>query len=290
MTNTNEKIGIIVDSFSGWDREEANKHGAFFVPLRITLNGEELLDGVDLSAVKMIEKMRNIEDAKSSAPTPGDFKIVYEKAFKKGYTKIIVLPCTRGFSITPVVAQQAAEEYNGKVIVCSENILTSTATQDAVINAVSQIKKGTTVEKLMAYFKAVNDSQILLVIPKDLHALKRGGRIPKSLGTVMNWLRVVPVIKYDGQNHKLKIMRTQTKAVDWSVKWAKEQIGTLKGYTCSLLCMQAKPLTLFVKNTKEKLESSLVNAKVKVNRVSALIAIHTGVGAIGILMYNTNAK
>ncbi len=285
MENSKEKIGIIVDSFSGWDKKEANQHGILFAPLRVTIDGTEYLDGVDLSANELIEKIRNVEDIKTSAPTPGDFTKIYEAAFKKGFTKLLVIPCTRGFSITPEIARQAGEAFGNKVVVYVDCILTSTATQDAVINAKKLIDKGVSFDEVFAYIKRVNDSQLLLVIPKNLHALKRGGRVPKSLGTIMNWLRVIPIIRYDGKNHKLKILRTQTKAIDWGIQWTKEQLGNLKGYTCSLLCTQVKPFTLFVKDTTAKMEKALVGVKVKANRVSGLIAIHTGIGAVGILSY-----
>ncbi len=285
MTQVKEKIGIIVDSFSGWDRKEANAKGIFFVPLRVTINGQEYLDGVDLSAIEMIEKIKNIQNAKSSAPIPRDYHDIYEKAFKAGCTKLLVLPCSAGFSITGTIAHQVAQEYDGKVIVYRDSVLTSTATQDVAIKAIEKNKQGASFDEVFKYIKQVNDSQLLLIVPKNLQALKRGGRIPKSLGTLMNWMRVIPIIRYDGINHKQKIMRTQTKAVDWAVQWMKEQIGNVNGYTCSLLCSQVDPITLFIENTNNKLRIALVNTKVKINRVSALIAIHTGVGAIGILAY-----
>ncbi len=279
-----DKIAIVIDSFSSWSKAEANALGIFYAPLRISVNGEEIRDGIDVEAKILIEKLRNADNVKTSGVSPGDFKIAYENAFKAGYNKLIVLPCTKRLSVTVNNALLAARDYRDQVVVMENNILNSSATQDTCLVMLKMIKEGANIKQLIDYVDQVNSYTTMLIIPKNLHALKRGGRIPKSLSTIMDFFRIVPVIHYDGKIHKLKMLRTQTKSMDWSMNWIKERINNRTNFTCALLCTN-KDL-LIVKTYQQKLRDFLnLNVIVKTTRVSALIAAHTGYASLGLLLY-----
>ncbi len=208
----------------------------------------------------------------------------FERAFKAGYNKLIVLPCTKGLSGTAANALLAARDYNDKVVVMKDNILNSSATQDTCLEMLKMIKRGANMEQLIAYVNQVNRHMTMLIIPKNLHALKRSGRLPKSLSTIMDFFRIVPVIHYDGKIHKLKMLRTQTKAMDWSMNWIKEQINNRSDYICALLCTNKN--LVIVKTYQKKLRDFLnANVIVKTTRVSAIISAHTGYSSLGLLLY-----
>ena len=100
----------------------------------------------------------------------------------------------------------------------------------------------------------------------------------------MNFLRIIPIIHYDGKNHKLKTTRTHTKALEWSLNWIKDKIGNSKDYDLSILCTNSK--LVFVNNLLAKAKELLPKTtNVKLSRVSALIAAHTGYESIGLLIY-----
>ncbi len=279
-----EKIAILIDSFSSWSKKEANALGIFYVPLRLTVDGQEIRDGVDMDADLLIEKLRNAHDVKTSCASPNDFKDAYEKVFQAGYNKLLVIPCSKGLSVTAANAALAAREYQDQVFVMEDNILNSSATQDTCLEMLKMINHGTDIQTLIKYFNEVNNRMTMLIIPKNLHALKRGGRIPKSLSTIMDFFRIVPVIHYDGKIHKLKLLRTQTKAMNWSMNWIKEQINKRSNFTCALLCTN-KDLVI-VKSYQKKLRDFLsLDVAVKTTRVSAIISAHTGYASLGLLLY-----
>ncbi len=274
----------MIDSFSSLSKKEANALGIFYVPLRITIDGQEFLDGMDVAADVIIEKLRNAHDVKTCGATPGDFQTIYDLAFKAGYQQLIVIPCSKGLSVTAANAQLAARDYDNKVFVMEHNILNSSATHDTCVEMLKMINVGNSIEQLITYFNQVNNNMTMLIIPKNLHALKRGGRIPKSLSAIMDFFRIVPVIHYDGKIHKLKLLRTQNKAMDWSMNWVKEQIKNRPGYTCVLLCTNKN--LMIVKTYEKKLRDFLSeNVIVKTARVSAVISAHTGYGSLGLLLY-----
>ena len=83
-------IGLVTDSNSQLPPELAERLGVEIVPLSVTVDGEEYLEGVDLDADEFYDRFRRGRPSVSTAqPSPGRFAEAYEAAAARGATEIL---------------------------------------------------------------------------------------------------------------------------------------------------------------------------------------------------------
>ncbi|HUR22593.1 MAG TPA: DegV family protein [Acidimicrobiales bacterium] len=83
-------IGLVTDSNSQLPRELAERYGVEVVPLSVTVDGEEYLEGVDLDAGEFYARFRSGRPTVSTAqPSPGRFAEAYEAAAARGASEIL---------------------------------------------------------------------------------------------------------------------------------------------------------------------------------------------------------
>ncbi len=83
-------IGLVTDSNSQLPAELAERYGVEIVPLSVTVDGEEFLEGVDLDADEFYARFRSGRPVVSTAqPSPGRFAEAYEAAAERGATEIL---------------------------------------------------------------------------------------------------------------------------------------------------------------------------------------------------------
>ncbi len=86
-----KKFGLVVDSTVGLTKKEVEEKGGFFVPLLISINGEEFKTGIDIDNKKLFELMvkgkKNI-NIKTSTPITKDIFDALEKSLNE-YEKVV---------------------------------------------------------------------------------------------------------------------------------------------------------------------------------------------------------
>jgi DegV family protein with EDD domain len=83
-------IGLVTDSNSQLPPELAERYGVEVVPLSVTVDGEEYLEGVDLDAGEFYARFRSGRPTVSTAqPSPGRFAEAYEAAAARGASEIL---------------------------------------------------------------------------------------------------------------------------------------------------------------------------------------------------------
>jgi hypothetical protein len=107
--NNEKNIQVIIDSST--DIAPRLENRVHIVPLTLSFNGKEYLDGIDMSRMEFYEKLEN-EDVmpKTSQVTPAAFDKVFAKIQEKGQ-EAIVITVSSGLSGTWQSASLAAQEY-----------------------------------------------------------------------------------------------------------------------------------------------------------------------------------
>ena len=95
------KIKVITDSSAGFSKEEAEKYNVVVLPLTLSYDGKDYLDGVDIT-------------------TDEFYKLFFENQEKKGLAKLDVLGLfnkdEKGFPKTSMVTPAVFEDTFNKVI------------------------------------------------------------------------------------------------------------------------------------------------------------------------------
>jgi DegV family protein with EDD domain len=83
-------IGLVTDSNAQLPADLAERYGVEIVPLTVTVDGVEYLEGVDLDADAFYARFLTGRPAVSTAqPSPGRFVTAYEAAAERGATEIL---------------------------------------------------------------------------------------------------------------------------------------------------------------------------------------------------------
>lgn len=103
-------IRIVVDSNSQLPDQLADRYGIEVVPLTVTVDGVDHLEGVDLTAAEFYDAWagREAPDVATSQPSPGRFIEVYERLIAEGATEILSIHVTEAMSGTINSARLAA--------------------------------------------------------------------------------------------------------------------------------------------------------------------------------------
>lgn len=103
-------IGICTDSNSQLPAALAQRYGIEVVPLTVTIDDVDYLEGVDLSADGFYEKYAHgaCPMVSTSQPSPGQFAVAYEDLAARGCTEILSIHVTSSVSGTINAARLAA--------------------------------------------------------------------------------------------------------------------------------------------------------------------------------------
>ena len=83
-------VRIIIDSASDIRKEDAEKRGFLFAPLKTIINGEEYNDGVDLTTDEFYDKLAASKElAGTSQVTPAEFEALYKKVTDDGDEAVV---------------------------------------------------------------------------------------------------------------------------------------------------------------------------------------------------------
>jgi len=277
------RIHIVTDSTCDLTNEEIKQHGIHVVPLMIQIDEQTYTDRVDLEPDTFIEKMRTASELpKSSQPSPGKFKELYDELGKDG-DQIISIHMTGGMSGTVQSAHQAAQMTDSDVtVIDSRYIAFGLAFQ--LREAIRLRDAGATVEEIVAGINKVRENTRLFVVLDTLENMVKGGRIGKGKAVVSSLLHIKPIGHLDIGEVTICAKPRSYKQV---VKYLYNQfIEDTKGRTVkSIGISHANSIDTLVNPLIEQIKTTGYTGEIEVAYTSPVISTHTGEGALGFMYY-----
>lgn len=109
-------IAVVTDSSAQLGPSEAAEARISVVPLTVLLDGDELLEGVDLGADEFYERLAGNAAATTSLPSPGRFAELYTSLFDRGADEIVSVHVAESVSGTVGAARLAAQGSPVRVV------------------------------------------------------------------------------------------------------------------------------------------------------------------------------
>lgn len=276
-------IQIITDSSS--DITDITRKDLTVLPMKITFDEEEYLDGVNLSHREFYEKLVECDALPTTSQIPPyEFEEAIRKVTKSGDTAIIITLSSK-LSGTYQSACIAAQEFEGQAfVVDSEN---ATVGERALVEYALQLKDTgmeawAIVEKLEKDKKKIR----LIALLDTLEYLKKGGRISKTVALAGNVLSIKPVVGVvDGEVAMLGKARGSKQGNNLLAQHIKTSGGIdfqkpyFLGYTGLSDSLIQKYITDSEALWKEHVES------LPVATVGGTIGTHVGPGAIAVAFF-----
>ena len=183
------KVYIVTDSTADLTEEEVKQFEISIVPMNISIDDENYIDGVTITKEEFKEKMiASAELPKTAQPSIGRFVEVYDELGKNG-DSVISIQMMRSISGTVDAARQAADITDTNVTVVDSDF-TSRSMGMIVKEAAKAAQDGKTIEEILEIIEDAKKRTTLYLTVVNLDNLIKGGRISQLMGMFSNLLNI----------------------------------------------------------------------------------------------------
>ena len=198
------RVYIVTDSTADLTEEEVKQFEISIVPMNISIDDENYIDGVTITKEEFKEKMiASAELPKTAQPSIGRFVEVYDELGKNG-DSVISIQMMRSISGTVDAARQAADITETNVTVVDSDF-TSRSMGMIVKEAAKAAQDGKTVEEILEIIEDAKKRTTLYLTVVNLDNLIKGGRISQLMGMFSNLLNIKLFLQVI--NGKIKIIQ-----------------------------------------------------------------------------------
>lgn len=276
-----EKIAVVVDSGSDVNENLAKGLDIFSLPLRISIDGKEYTDGIDITAQEVFDVLDSAK-VTTSLPTGEDIINTFEKLKREGYTHIIAVAISSGLSGTFNVMRNLSNAVDGLEVYVFDTKNISLGSGLLALHAAEMVKDGATFSEIVSSLESkLNDSEVFFTVG-SLDYLLKGGRIGLVAGTVANVLNIKPIISCndEGVYYTVSKARGYGRVIKKMVDAAAKFVGDHNDYKVYLLNADSKENFDEIKDYVLSKFNHL--SSVEVINITPALAIHTGPEALGI--------
>ena len=183
------RVYIVTDSTADLTEEEVKQFEISIVPMNISIDDENYIDGVTITKEEFKQKMiASAELPKTAQPSIGRFVEVYDELGKNG-DSVISIQMMRSISGTVDAARQAADITETNVTVVDSDF-TSRSMGMIVKEAAKAAQEGKTVEEILEIVEDAKKRTTLYLTVVNLDNLIKGGRISQLMGMFSNLLNI----------------------------------------------------------------------------------------------------
>ena len=258
------------------------------IPLGITFGTTTYADGVDLTNDRFYEMLIESDELpKTSQATPFVYQEVFEQVRAAG-EEAVVITLSSKLSGTYQSAVTAAADFPEVHVVDSKNVTIGQSL--LVLYALRLVDEGLGAAEIAEKVEAVVDRVCLLALLDTLEYLKRGGRIPKSVGTIGELLSIKPVVGVeDGEVEMLGKARGSKNGRNQLHQQVEKHgidfgMPVLLGYTG----LSQKLLKKYLDDNRAIWEGKVAEEDLPITSVGATIGTHVGPGAIALAFFRKN--
>ena len=197
------RTAVVIDSSAYLSDEVIERYGLLLAPLSVVLDGQEYLEGVDITADEFYGQLSSGKSVSTSQPSVGRFIELYKEAGKGGAEAIVSIHIGSNFSGTVQSARLASESSPIPVTVVDTG-QASFAEGLCVLEALDALAQGKTVGEAAAAVERASNVVGNTFVVKALDMARRGGRLAAGEEAAAG----IPVLALTGEG--MKVVGTAT--------------------------------------------------------------------------------
>ena len=274
------RVYIVTDSTADLTEEEVKQFEISIVPMNISIDDENYIDGVTITKEEFKEKMiASAELPKTAQPSIGRFVEVYDELGKNG-DSVISIQMMRSISGTVDAARQAADISETNVTVVDSDF-TSRSMGMIVKEAAKAAQEGKTVEEILEIIEDTKKRTTLYLTVVHLDNLIKGGRISQLMGMFSNLLNIKLFLQVI--NGKIEIIQKGRGLKSLQKKYEEifEQMKAAANGIQEIGIMHAG-LSEFNEGNIARVRELFPDVPLTIVTTSPIIMSHTGVDAMAI--------
>ncbi|UQS83711.1 DegV family protein [Bombilactobacillus thymidiniphilus] len=279
MTN----VKIVTDSSIQMTPEEVEKYHVTIIPLTVEIDGQQYIDGQDITRAEFSQKMLSSTDLpKTSQPPLGRFVDVFNELGQDG-SPILAIMMTKGLSGTADAASQAADLVDSKVTVVDSGF-TDRGLAFQVIAAAKMAQAGASINDILLEIQKIRDKTELYVAVPNLENLLKGGRLGNVASSLTTLLNINVVVQL--ADSKLKVVKKGRgiKTINKFVDGIVEEIAA-DGAQIDELGMAYVNDATIPNEIAARLHQDWPELNTVIELTSPIIMTHTGKGAFAMIFY-----
>lgn len=272
---------IVTDSTSDISPARAAELGIYVIPLHVIIEGEDLLDQVEITAEEYVRRMAASSSLPhTSQPSAGEFKALFDRIQADGYDGALFISLCSAWSACYENACQVAAEHPLDVR-CVDTKNGSAAEGLVVEYALAMRNDGATLDEVETEVRSILPDIRLLLIPRTLENLVKNGRAPKLAGHLTQMLNIRLGISPEWPSGEIKVIK--------KARGTKRIVATMMDEVINFL--QTHPgAGVRVLNTGAAEEQELVRELLEgcdytdegTGSIGCTIATHVGVDAVAV--------
>ena len=275
------KLAVITDSSAFLQAETLRKEDLFVLDIPVNIDGQEYVEGVNLTAQEFYEKMaRSSELPKTSQPSIAKLDEILSSLKAKGYTHALGLFLSSGISGFYQNIQYMKDEYEGLTIAFPDTRITSAPLGYMVESVLKWAEQGDGFESILDKVTEQIENTSAFIMVDDLDHLVKGGRLSNGAAILGNLLSIKPILYFNDQGviEVYEKVRTEKKATKRLVEIVKE--ATANGnYQITVIHGNAPQKAA---DLRQLLIDGGVATDVSIATFGSVIGTHLGEGSIAL--------
>ena len=256
--------------------------GPLVVPMQLVLDGDELRDGIDLTATEFYRRLRSLnETPTTSGPSPQGFLDVFQEVAGR-FSSILCITVSPAFSSTYEAARVAIETAKETLPGLEIDLLDSGSAAGGeglvVIAAQKVAEAGGSLRDVREAAEHVTQRVSLLAYLDTLYYVWKGGRVPMIAYAGSALLGLKPVLEMaNGRVKNVGRPRTRRRAGQRLLKLMGERVGSAPVY---VNVMHGDALRE-AEEMRREIDERFDCREIYVTEFSPVMGAHTGSGLLG---------
>ena len=284
---------IMTDSCCDLPKETIEELGIKVLPFQVTIGGETFSETFDKSAQEVYDLMSKTDEIpKHSQITPVAFLEGYQELYEQGYTDVICVSINSlgsGTFNSSIMAKDEFYENNPDAkdkmrIINLDSKCYTVFYGYPIIEAVKMIKKGATVEEIVAYLEDCFNVCGVYAVPYNLKYARKSGRISAAKAFAGELLGLKPIILFaDGVTETVDKIRGEKNIVSKLVECVEKNMTPQTPY----VMVHGRDNTLAKEIEKELIKRTGRKAEMYAN-IGAVVSANIGPDIVAVLCRRKN--
>ncbi|MEZ7600083.1 DegV family protein [Streptococcus sp. 27098_8_69] len=275
------KLAVITDSSAFLQAETLRKEDLFVLDIPVNIDGQEYVEGVNLTAQEFYEKMASASELpKTSQPSIAKLDEILSSLKDKGYTHALGLFLSSGISGFYQNIQYMKDEYEGLTIAFPDTRITSAPLGYMVESVFRWAEQGEEFTTILEQLENQIQKTSAFIMVDDLDHLVKGGRLSNGAAILGNLLSIKPILYFNDQGviEVYEKVRTEKKATKRLVEIVKEATA-IGNYQITVIHGNAPQKAA---DLRQLLIDGGVATDVSIATFGSVIGTHLGEGSIAL--------
>ncbi len=275
------KLAVITDSSAFLQAETLRKEDLFVLDIPVNIDGQEYVEGVNLTAQEFYEKMASASELpKTSQPSIAKLYEILSSLKEKGYTHALGLFLSSGISGFHQNIQYMTDEFEGLTIAFPDTRITSAPLGYMVESVFRWAEQGDGFESILDKVTEQIENTSAFIMVDDLDHLVKGGRLSNGAAILGNLLSIKPILYFNDQGmiEVYEKVRTEKKATKRLVEIVKEATA-IGNYQITVIHGNAPQKAA---DLRQLLIDGGVATDVSIATFGSVIGTHLGEGSIAL--------